>query len=190
MLENTIDKKTIITIDGDKVVDLTESCFNDIKSENIIYTIKRVPYNMIMRMDLISLAQYDTDEYTDLLLKYNDISNPFTLNHNDIIYIPSIETITNDLATPTEVNRKDNAKLIRNYHKYIDKSKAPNTIGSEKNNLSIDKEYTEANLAPEDTSPIVLRNGRVYFGNNSNVECSTNGITASDFNIQKIENIL
>lgn len=190
MLENTIDKKSIIEINEESLVDLTESCFKETKNENIIYSIRRVPYNMIMRMDLISLAQYDTDEYTDLLLKYNDISNPFTLNYNDIIYIPSIETITKDLAEPIEVERKNNANLIRNYHKYIDKSKTPNTIGSEKNNISIDKEYTEANLAPEDSVPIVLRNGRVYFGNNSCVECSTNGISASDFNIQKIKNIL
>lgn len=190
MLENSIDKKKKITINDIELIDLTESCFKEKKSDDIIYTVRRVPYNMIMRMDLISEAQYGTDEYTDLLLKYNDISNPFTLNYNDIIFIPSIETISNDLKAPEEIELKNEAELIRNYHKYIDKNKVPNTVGSEKNNLSIDKNYTEANLSPEDSSPIILRNGRIYFGDNSNVDCSTNGISASDFAIQKLENIL
>lgn len=190
MFENSIDKKSIIVINNEEIIDLTKSCFNEKKSENIIYSVRKVPYNMIMRMDLISYAQYGTDEYTDLLLKYNDISNPFTLNYNDIIYIPSMETIANDISTPEVISKENNAKLVRNYHKYIDKTKAPNTVGSQKNEIKIDKNYTEANLSQEDTSPIVLRNGRMYFGNNSNVECSTNGISASDFEIQKIENLL
>ena len=145
MLENSIDKKDIIIINNEEIIDLTKSCFNEKKSENIIYSIRRVPYNMIMRMDLISQAQYGTDEYTDLLLKYNDISNPFTLNYNDIIFIPSMETIANDITKPENVSKTNNAKLVRNYHKYIDKSKAPNTIGSQKNDIQIDKNYTEAN---------------------------------------------
>jgi hypothetical protein len=113
-----------------------------------------------------------------------------TINYNDIIFIPSMETIANDITKPENVSKTNNAKLVRNYHKYIDKSKAPNTIGSQKNEIKIDKNYTEANLSQEDSTPIVLRNGRIYFGNNSNVECSTDGITASDFNIQKLKNEL
>ena len=60
----------------------------------------------------------------------------------------------------------------------------------QKNDIKIEKNYTEPNVSKEDTSPIVLRNGRIYFGDNSNVECSTDGITASDFTIKKIENLL
>lgn len=190
MFENVIDKKDIITINDEEIVDLTKSCFKSKKSDNLTYTIKKVPYSMIMRMDLISYAQYGTDEYTDLLLKYNDISNPFTLNYNDIIFIPSLESITNDLDVISIDSTEDDANLVRNYHKYIDKNKIPNTIGSQKNDVKIDKNYTEANITEEDSSPIILRNGRIYFGTNSNVECSVDGITASDFAIQKLKNDL
>ena len=190
MIENSIDKKEKVFTNGEIIVDLTKSCFIDKNNNDLIYTVRRVPYDMIMRMDLISNAQYGSDEYTDLLLKYNDISNPFTLNYNDIIFIPTLDSISNNIVNPTNDpndNNKD-AALVRNYHKYIDKTKAPTTVGSQKNNISIDKELTEPNMSPEDTSPIVLRNGRIYFDNNNNVECSTNGISASDFNIQKIKN--
>lgn len=190
MFENSIDNKSIIKDKkGENIIDLTEPCFNDKKSNNIIYTLKRVPYNMIMRMDLVSQAEYNNDNYTDILLKYNDISNPFTLNYNDILFIPSAETVANDITKPFDVEN-DNAELIRNYHKYIDKDKVPTTIGSQKNEVNISKNYTEANITPEESEPIVMRNGRIYFGNNSNVECSTDGISASDFAIKKIENLL
>lgn len=189
MFENTIDKKSIVEIEGENIIDLTEPCFNEVKSNNIIYTLRKVPYNMIMRMDLVSNAQYGNDEFTDVLLKYNDISNPFTLNYNDILYIPSSETVANDLTKIID-NEVDNAELIRNYHKYIDKSKVPSNVGSQKNEVSISKNYTEANIAQEETEPIIMRNGRIYFGSNSNVECSTDGISTSDFTIKKIENEL
>ena len=120
--------------------------------------------------------------------KYNDISNPFTLNYNDILLIPTIDSMVENLAT--KKNKEDIAKLIRNYHRYIDTNKLPKTIGSEKNEVKIEKNYTEPNITKEDSQSIVMRNGRVYFGANSNVQCSTDGITASDFNIQKLKNEL
>lgn len=191
MLENSIDNKKIITVNDIQIVDLTESCFNEKKINNdIVVSLKRVPYNMIMRMDLVSLAQYDTEEYTDILLKYNDISNPFTLNYDDILYLPTLENIKSNINKEITNEKSNVAELVRNYHKYVDKNKLPKTIGSEKNELKIEKQPTEANMSEEDYSPIVVRNGRMYFNNNSNVECSTNGISSSDFLIQKIENIL
>ena len=95
-----------------------------------------------------------------------------------------------NLKTPQELKKDNAAEYVRNYHKFINKDNIPSTVGSEKNDLTIDKNYTEANLSDKDSSPIVVRNGRIYFGDNANVECSTNGITASDFAIQKIENLL
>lgn len=47
----------------------------------------------IARPDLISLAVYGTDEYADIICKYNGISNPFELNEDDILRIPKLETV-------------------------------------------------------------------------------------------------
>jgi hypothetical protein len=140
-----------------------------------------------MRIDLISYAAYGTDAYADIIMKYNGISNPFTIDAEDILYIPTLDTVENDLSKPKSVN--DAANNIRNYHKYIDKSKAPNTVGSQQNDKKIPK-YTEANLAGPDEKSITLRNGRIYFGKDCNTECAVDGITASDFSISKIENQL
>ena len=34
---------------------------------------------------------YGDDKYADIICKVNGISNPFELNENDIVYIPSID---------------------------------------------------------------------------------------------------
>lgn len=188
MLEHVLDNKKIINKDNNTLVDLTSSIFTYEKGSRIVLSVYKVPDYMKMRMDLISLAAYGTDEHTDLLMKYNSISNPFIINTDDIIFVPSLDTIESNLVEPIVYN--DTANKIRNYHRYIDKTKAPKTVGSENNNINIPKniEYVEANLAPENKSSITLRNGRIYFGDDANVECSVNGITSSDFLLSKIEN--
>ena len=42
---------------------------------------------------MISLAYYGDDRYGDLLCKINGISNPFEMNENDMLDIPSLETV-------------------------------------------------------------------------------------------------
>ena len=178
MFEKVIDNKSLIIDRNDEtIIDLTESCFKDKINPNINFTLKRVPKNMIMRMDLISLAQYDTDEYTEILL-----------NFDDIIIIPTFESISENIQP--KVVKNNMAKMVRNYHRFIDTTKLPETIGSEVNNVKIKKNYTEANMSKEDSKSIVMRNGRIYFGANSNVACSTDGIKSSDFNIEKLKNEL
>lgn len=190
MFKHSIDNKKIITKNNTEIVDFISSIFDDKKTSSIVFNLYKVPDSMKMRIDLISLAAYGSDEYSDILLKYNGISNPFTINTNDILLIPTLDTIENDLKTVSFKN--DSADKIRNYHKYIDKSKAPSTTGSQQMDIKIDKniEYKEANLADAGAASITLRNGRMYFGDNNNVLCAADGITASDFMISKIENDL
>lgn len=190
MFEHVIDKKTkVVDYKNNEIIDLTSSIFNESKTSGIVFNMYRVPESMIMRIDLVSLAAYGTDKYADLILKYNGISNPFSLNKDDILLIPTLDTIENDLAEVIVTTGA--ADKIRNYHKYVDKSKAPNNIGSEASKIKINKnvEYKEANIADPGAESITLRNGRIYFGDN-NIACATDGISASDFAISKIKNDL
>lgn len=194
MFENVIDKKIEKAKYKDyELLDLTSTIFNENKSNDIIFNVYRVPDSMKMRIDLVSIAAYGTDKYSDLLLKYNGISNPFSLDKDDILLIPTLDTIENDLKPI--VTSAEAASKIRNYHRYIDKGKAPSNIGSQQSTIKIDKnvEYKEANLADSGVESITLRNGRIYFGGGSGnsadeIDCAVDGITASDFAISKIEN--
>ncbi len=188
MLEFVLDNKEFFATND--IVDLGESIFKREDTDNMVFNVYKVPESMKMRIDLVSIAAYGTDKYADLLMKYNNISNPFTLNADDILFIPTMDTIENELK-PTVSKSASNAEKIRNYHKYIDKNKLPGNIGSENNNKTIKKsEYKEANMAPINQNGITMRNGRIYFGENSDCECAIDGVIASDFLVSKIENAL
>jgi hypothetical protein len=77
----------------------------------------------------------------------------------------------------------DRAKAIRNSYKYIDPTKAPAANSTFENRQIVGGAAEGAlptNIAPEGTSQITVRNGRVYFGEGINT-CLTSGMTASEF---------
>ena len=156
---------------------------------------------MEMRPDLAAMSAYNGEEYTELLLKYNNIQNPFSLAEDDILIIPSstqIETHTGDIVEEAKENAD---KLIRNLHNYVDKNKLPDTNGSEKDNSVIKKttdiknltgntatRLKEANIAPLGATQIKEVNGRLYFGTDAGMKCAANGISTSDYIKEIIKN--
>lgn len=65
----------------------------------------------VARPDLISLAIYKDDQYADLICKINGISNPFEINENMILLLPSrykLESIKNETGSTA------NSELIYN----------------------------------------------------------------------------
>ena len=88
MYENVIDKKGFITKDNEIIVDLTTSIFKQLKSTDILYNIYRVPESMVMRPDLLSIAEYDSDEYTDIILDLSELCQGlyYFLETSDCVY--------------------------------------------------------------------------------------------------------
>lgn len=56
--------------------------------EGSVYTEHYVTSSEVCRVDLISLHEYGTDAMGDVILKFNNISNPFSFVEGDIIMIP------------------------------------------------------------------------------------------------------
>lgn len=212
MFSKSIDnKKTYTTEDGYQAIDLGESIFTDDNIyEGIGYTIYKTPKEMEMRPDLAALSAYNGEEYTELLLKYNNIQNPFSLSEDDILVIPSSTQIENHTGEIIDEQKENADKLIRNLHNYVDKNKLPNTNGSEKDNSVIKKStdtknltggsnnktltgntatrFKEANIATLGASQIKEINGRLYFGTDAGMKCAANGISTSDYLKEIIKN--
>ena len=74
---------------------LYKSLLKNLDENNLSGSFLYVNEYYIARPDLISLAVYGDDKYGDILCKLNGISNPFELNEGNILFIPSIETISN-----------------------------------------------------------------------------------------------
>jgi len=183
MFLNSIDKKPIFTKpDGTDIKDLTSSMF-DLTSPNYVkYNIYKVSKDFAMRPDLISAAVYNNSIYAEIILKYNGISNPFSIKEGDLILIPNLDSVQTMISAQKGTNI-DGAKLIRDTYKYIDPLKIPkvNTVFQNRQIVGGAEEGAlPPNMAQEGETQITHRNGRVYFGE-SVATCLQNGMTSSEF---------
>ena len=210
MFVNSIDTKPFFTrSDGVKIRDLTQTMFELKNREYIAYNVYKVPKEYVMRPDLIAKSVYNNSLYAEVILKYNGISNPFSINEGDIILIPDLDSAKSRIKISGDNKSENKATKIRNSYKYIDPLKKPKK--SDKKELQKFDErliggggggtgddagddagggeggLLPPNFAEEGTSQVTYRNGRVYFGEGVET-CLKNGISTSEFLTNVIKN--
>jgi len=195
MFVSSIDTKTLFTRpDGTVVRDLTQGMFELKNRDYIAYNVYRVPKEYAMRPDLISKSVYNNSLYAEVILKFNGISNPFSIDEGDIILIPDLDAAKGKMKELGTSESQNNAAKIRNSYKYIDPLKMP----SKSDRTELDKFTTRQivdtkdgalppNFAEEGTSQLTYRNGRVYFGEGAE-SCLKNGMSTSEFLTNVIKN--
>lgn len=79
-----------------------------------------------MRPDLVSQMMYDTEDYTEFVLKFAGISNPFTLDDDDVLLIPNDSQAVGMMAdNKNEMNGASDGvssgtmAQIRNFFKFV-----------------------------------------------------------------------
>lgn len=189
MFKYSLDKKSEITFKNQQILNLADSIFDLSKSLNTTYIPYKLTSDYKMRPDLISISGFGTDEYTEIILKLNGIINPFSVDENDVILMPNIDDVTPNLVDNKNKTNYDNI-IKSNTNKYLDKSKIPSNSVSNTDyeNQNIGKNISSVNYSPDNTSSIVNRNGRIYFGENSDMLCAQNGITSGDYLVAKVSN--
>ena len=65
------------------------------------------------RIDLLAERYYGSTSYADYLLKYNNISNPFTINEGDILLIPSDKSGLINFKKPVDKLTEEDGDVIR-----------------------------------------------------------------------------
>ena len=166
MFRRTLDSKGTYKIDQDiEVIDLADGIFDPNKAMTQICSIYKVRKEYEMRPDLISSVLYGTTDYTEMILKYSLINNPFSLEKDDLIYGAAMSDIYNPVKD-TEIDNTGVFDAVKNYHKYIDKSKAPEKSGSDKVNISIpsSNKDSEANISKTGNTGLTVKDGKIYFG--------------------------
>lgn len=148
MFKNSIDnKESYYDSKQNIMIDLGEPIFDKTYGQSTVFSFYRLDKSMEMRPDLASIGMYGTDEYTEMVLKYAGIDNPFTVEQDDLLYLPSLNTIDNDIrpiiAAADAGQSNSVANAIKNYHKYIDPGKAPANPGSQVNSV---KDKTDSNI--------------------------------------------
>lgn len=194
MFNKTLDSKgTYIVGDGIEVVDLADTIFDPGISIDNLYTMYKVSKEYVMRPDLLSQSLYGTTDYAEMVLKYSQINNPFTLEDGDIIFATTLTNIYQPVKD-TEEQKTAVFDAVKNYHKYIDKKKVPTSAGSDtvkdKSISSNTNGPVEANISKTGNSGITIKDGKLYFGSVDDsvsstdspiVDCAVNGTTLGEF---------
>lgn len=164
MILKNINLKKTKTVNGLEILDLTEPTLIP-KFDSVNFVIKTfvlVTDELEMRPDLIAKLSLGSEDMVDVLLKCNQISNPFSIKSGDILVIPDIEKfeafykdpksderIVNDTKSlfidPKKVSKKDESRLERLSN--IAKTKkngskqitTPNTLKSGDSNINKSK---------------------------------------------------
>lgn len=160
-------KNSFIKTNGDTVIDLTR---RGISFKGVTVNQGRtyiVENGIEMRPDLISKVCYQTNSLLCMLMKYNGISNPFSINEGDILKIPNGEVLSSLKSEPALINgsndnwitstRKKNKKAISKIKTLQDSNRVEYL-----QKLNEKPSLTPPNIA-KDTSVKVV-NGKIIFG--------------------------
>jgi hypothetical protein len=81
----SVDKKQIA--DGKLTMSTPTFIFLE-QEESSVQGIHIVESDETCRIDLVSLNEYGTHDHADAILKFNGISNPFSIKEGDVLFIP------------------------------------------------------------------------------------------------------
>lgn len=140
-------------LDSKQIVKRNDEEFIDLLGEVLDKSATVQGYPLIInkyyvgRPDLVSLALYGDDKYGDIICKLNGISNPFEMNEDDIIFVPSISYITNAVHKASDDSDfiDDDASTYleitssKNYQKRKNERRSPNQQLVGESNYIIDK---------------------------------------------------
>lgn len=138
--------KNKIKLNGEDVYDLLSGkSFVDMKLSNGNFVVVNKYY--VARPDLISLACYGEDMYGDIICKVNGISNPFELNEDDLLFIPSIDFVRENTKMLNSQNNDliddaDNEEIVQKVSSYQKKpleERTPNQQLVGDKNFVVDK---------------------------------------------------
>jgi len=111
-------KKLFTNLTGESIIDLVSATFKYSKSSNSAGTIIVNEYE-VMRPDLISDRVYSKYENWDIILKFNGISNPFSLDFGEVLLAPPFNEISTMISPPINVVEKGKDPAKKNESKLI-----------------------------------------------------------------------
>lgn len=209
MFTNTLDKKPFVTDkNGNSIVDLTKSIFTQQAAGLNTYQTVRLNEHYQMRPDKVAFAEYGTDEYTEYILKYSGVSNPFSMDKDDVLFIPEPFEAAAQMQDVEDTTEKIKQQ-VQTYYKFTNKdfksdsasydNLAKKKIGSGIPEMGQNDGFMVPYISDQGTA-ITIKNGRMYFGTDAgntampgfvdnskdlittlDEKCATNGMSLTDF---------
>ena len=163
LISKLLRAKRLFTIStGEQIVDLISSTFNFGES-NTTMGPTVVNEDEIMRPDRLSEKLYSSQNYWDVILKFNGISNPFSLDFGEMLFAPSVGYLEK-LVSPaktiidkgTEPAKKNESTVIKPKSK-----KDERMLAAIRTRVS---EVLPPNINQTGAKNVKVENGRVILG--------------------------
>jgi hypothetical protein len=167
---------------GQEILDLTTSSID----RGYLFNYTRavlVSEEMVMRPDLLAQMYCGDQNRMGVLLKVNSIGNPFSLDFDEVLFIPDYEAQYSIIKSPAE---EGNSDIRKSFRKDLQDRISKISEGRKEylNAVSISEQAqnqapTQIPLPPNVTQPgdeegqFKVENGRLIFGSNVGV-CRTN----------------
>jgi hypothetical protein len=129
---------------------------------------------MTMRADLVSHMYCGNQDKMGTLLKINSIGNPFSLDNNEVLFIPDTKTVNN---LPKKPAGEEQGQIRKSFRKQLQErvSKVSENRKEYLNSVSI-SEATQVplppNVAQDGSEQFKVENGKLIFGSDIGV-CRT-----------------
>lgn len=175
MNSEILNRKIAVSKDGETIVDLTSQSLFYINDDVTIVDQFYVGDDMQMRPDLLSYLGYGNTDYYDYILKFNGISNPFSIDKGDYILIPDLRFMEASLSSPkTEKQSEDIRKQYLTPEKKedidpkrLEFDEAVKNLRKNTQNANFSKYPLPPNLAQfGDKEATINSNGKVILGDN------------------------
>ena len=205
MIKYTLDEKEQITDrKGNTIVNLAKSIFS--RNAGIVkdYEILKMTDYYQMRPDLVSQAMYDSDEYAEFILKFSGISNPFSLDKEDVLMIPNNSQAIGMMSVNDDEVKHERTEgtiaQIRNFFKFVNqeyksddtayKNLAEKEIPSGIIDTTQRKEYIVPYISDDGRTAVTVRNGRMYFGEDAGIPTANNLSSTTEGVTKSVESII
>ena len=159
-------KKYFTKENGDLLVDLTRGSIDKFQFASVnpisVYVVAEEDQ---MRPDLISHRVYDDHTNVDLLMKYNGISNPFSVEVGDFLRIPSRADIARVFRYPDEIKDIGDISEV-NSNRVSQNILNPKTVKDKKRleELSKNREVVPSNVTKKGDKNVKVKDGKLVFG--------------------------
>ena len=124
----------------------------------------------VCRIDLISLKYYKSADYVDYILKYNNISNPFSITVGDTLIIPENDAVLVSLTSIKQIDAVDDKLSIRDQFVNTKRLSVKDAKRSEylakkaKQKANGSKQILPPNILKDGDSNIKIENGAITIG--------------------------
>lgn len=163
-------KKEFITSLGEKIIDFTKASLK-FKFSPSIKAAVIVSEDLVMRPDLIAKIQYGDSNKLDYILKFNAISNPFSIDAGQLLLIPDDDEMAQQFINPTVQQVLNGGEApVQNTNKLFDTTKLGKKDQKRLEYMQAKAEQNgntqllTPNLAGPGDKEIKVKDGKIVFG--------------------------